>query len=120
MVALARKTGRRELARSTGWGVALAAALVFCSVAHAQNKPASDWPQPDVSKLPQGAWKDAVLYGQKLIVETYSVVGPEVSNKSMRYAGNNLSCQSCHLDGGRQQFGLPLIGVFGVYPAYMG
>ena len=112
------------LARTTGLAVvlALAAAIASSSSALAQkaSKPAQAWPQPDVSKLPAGAWKDAVLYGRKLIVETYKVVGPEVSKKSMRYAGNNLSCQSCHLNAGMQQFGLPLIGVHGVYPAYMG
>jgi thiosulfate dehydrogenase len=47
-------------------------------------------------------------------------VGPEVHDKAMRYAGNNLSCQSCHLQAGTQQFGLPLIGAFIAYPAYMG
>ena len=100
--------------------LALAAAIAFCPSAFAQKAPGpSEWPQPDVSKLPAGAWKDAVLYGRKLIVETYAAVGPEVSNKAMRFAGNNLSCQSCHLNAGTQQFGLPFIGVFGVFPAYM-
>jgi thiosulfate dehydrogenase len=61
-----------------------------------------------------------VLYGRKLIVETYNVVGPAVPNKAMRFAGVNLSCQNCHLNAGTQQFGLPLVGVFGLYPTYMG
>src|SRR5881227_824855 len=78
------------------------------------------WPQPDISKLQAGPWKDAVEYGRRLIVETPSLVGPEVPDKAMRYAGNNLSCQSCHLKAGTQQFGLPLIAAFGAYPAYMG
>jgi len=95
--------------------VALAA---WCSGAAAQkNEP---WPQPDPTKLANGPWKDAVLYGRKIIVETPSVLGPEVPNKAMRFAGNNLSCQSCHLQAGTQQFALPLIGAFGAYPVYMG
>lgn len=100
--------------------VILALALATASGAAAQKAPEPTWPQPEISKLPAGAWKDAVAYGRRLMVETYNVVGPEVPNKSMRYAGNNLSCQSCHLNGGMQQFGLPLIGVHGLYPAYMG
>ena len=35
-----------------------------------------------------------VLYGRKLFNETYSVIGPEVADRNMRYSGNNLSCQS--------------------------
>ena len=76
--------------------------------------------QPDPSRLADGPWKDAVLYGRRLIVETPQILGPEVPNKAMRYAGNNLSCQSCHLQAGTQPFALPLIGAFANYPAYMG
>ncbi len=88
----------------------------------AQQKQALEttaWPQPDVSRLPPGVWKDVVLYGRKLIAETYNLVGPEIADKAKRYAGNNLACQNCHLDGGRQRFALPLIGVYGAFPAYM-
>ena len=37
----------------------------------------------------------------------------------MRYAGNNLSCQSCHLQAGTQRYGMPLIGVYAVFPVYI-
>lgn len=100
--------------------LALGGMIALCPGALAQKAPTPGWPRPDPSTLPQGPWKDAVLYGRKLIVETYNVVGPAVPSKAMRFAGNNLSCQSCHLNAGTQQFGLPLIGVFGLYPAYMG
>ena len=86
------------------------ALAVLCPGAAAQKGvPSSPWPQPDPSKLASGPWKDAVLYGRKLIVETPSVLGPEAPNKAMRYAGNNLSCQSCHLQAGTQQFAQPLM-----------
>ena len=100
--------------------LALTAIIALCPGALAQKTLAPARLRPDPSTLPKGQWKDAVLYGRKLIVETYSVVGPAVTNKAMRFAGVNLSCQNCHLDAGTQQFGLPLIGVFGLYPAYMG
>ena len=101
--------------------LAILALAFLCSGAAAQKaEPSPPWPQPDPSKLADSPWKDAVLYGRRLIVETYKILGPEVPDKAMRYAGNNLSCQSCHLQAGTQQFALPLIGAFGVYPAYMG
>lgn len=89
--------------------------------AQAPAKAASDWPAPaDPATLPPGAWRDTVLYGQSLIARTFSVVGPEVPDPAMRYAGNNLACQNCHLKGGTQRYGLPLIGVYGAFPTYMG
>ncbi|MHB1206030.1 MAG: c-type cytochrome, partial [Rhodospirillaceae bacterium] len=45
---------------------------------------------------------------------------PEVPDPAMRYAGNNLACQNCHLAGGQQRFGLPLVGVYGAFPTYIG
>jgi thiosulfate dehydrogenase len=82
--------------------------------------PAESWPQPNADALPAGIAKDTVLYGRRLFTETYSIVGPEVRDASMRYAGNNLSCQSCHLKGGAQKFAIPMIGVYGVFPLYIG
>lgn len=101
--------------------LAVLVTALLCSGAMAQTgATSSPWPQPDAARLANGPWKDAVLYGRRLIVETPALLGPEAPNKALRYAGNNLSCQSCHLQAGTQQFGLPLIGAFSVYPAYMG
>jgi len=38
----------------------------------------------------------------------------------MRYSGNGLECQSCHLDAGTRRFGLPLAGVWAVFPTFIG
>lgn len=89
------------------------------AAASASAQAPATWPQPNPETLPQGAFKDVVLYGRKLFNETYSVIGPEVADRSMRYAGNNLACQNCHLDGGARRFGLPMIGVYGAFPTYM-
>ena len=51
-------------------------------------------------------WKDTVLYGRRLFAETPSHIGPEAATLGMRYAGNNLSCQSCHLAAGTQAYAL--------------
>ena len=98
-------------------GLLLAAALLLTSESHAQS---DAWPAPaDPAALAPGAWKDAVLYGQTLITHTASVIGPEVPDPAMRFAGNNLACQNCHLKGGTQKFGLPLVGVYGAFPVYI-
>ncbi len=96
------------------FGLALAAAAPL-----ALGQTSEAWPQPNPESLPAGAFKDTVLYGRKLFTETYSVVGPEVQDKAMRYSGNNLSCQSCHLQGGTQRFAIPMIGVYGLFPLYI-
>jgi thiosulfate dehydrogenase len=51
---------------------------------------------------------EAILYGEEIFNET-NVVLPEV--------GNELSCQSCHADGGLAQSS-SMVGVAAVYPQY--
>jgi thiosulfate dehydrogenase len=74
---------------------------------------------PDPDKLPDDAFGRAVRRGRDLIVKTSSLIGPDASDPAMRYAGNGLDCQSCHLQAGTQQFGLPLAGIWGVFPTYI-
>jgi thiosulfate dehydrogenase len=102
------------------WALGISLALLGTAVGAQTPQPDADWPQPDPDKLAAGPYKDTVLYGQKLFVETYSVLGPEVSNVDMRYSGNNLSCENCHLDAGRQRYANPMIGVYGAFPTYIG
>jgi thiosulfate dehydrogenase len=58
----------------------------------------------------------SIHYGRRLITETYAFIGPEVSDPGMRFAGNNLACQNCHLDAGHVSGGLALTGVSTKYP----
>jgi thiosulfate dehydrogenase len=58
----------------------------------------------------------AIHYGRRLVERTYAFIGPEVAEPAMRYAGNNLACQDCHLHGGRVSHGLALAGVSAKYP----
>ena len=103
----------------------LAAAVVAIGVAaplitDGAQQPAIEWRVPDADALPAGIWKDTVLYGRRVFVETPALLGPEVADPAMRYAGNNLSCQTCHLLAGTQPFALPMVGVYAAFPAYMG
>jgi thiosulfate dehydrogenase len=83
----------------------------------AEAKP-PPWVVPDVDALPTDAWGKLVRFGRELTVATYAHIGPEAADPAKRYAGNNLSCQSCHLDAGTRQFGLPFVGVFADFPQY--
>lgn len=79
---------------------------------------AADWTVPDIEKLPVDKYGQFVRLGRDYVQSTYNLLGPEAKNQAMRYAGNNLSCQSCHLDAATKQFGLPFVGVFADFPQY--
>ncbi|TCZ52774.1 c-type cytochrome [Roseicella aquatilis] len=78
------------------------------------------WEVPDPDSLPEDAFGRTVRRGRDLIAKTSSLIGPDAADPAMRFAGNGLECQSCHLRAGTQQFGLPLAGVWGVFPTYIG
>jgi len=65
---------------------------------------------------PARADEALIDYGRQLVDATYAFIGPEVADPAMRFAGNNLACQNCHLDGGRTSHGLSLAGVSAKYP----
>ena len=73
---------------------------------------------PDESTIPNNQFGDLIKYGKELVVHTYKHIGPEVKDKNMRYAGNNLSCQSCHLDAGTKEYSAPFVGIYGNFPQY--
>ena len=76
------------------------------------------WVTPDLDKLPDDSWGQTVRYGRDLITKTYALIGPEVSDATHRFSGNNMSCQNCHLDAGTKQFGIPFQGVYADFPNY--
>jgi thiosulfate dehydrogenase len=85
----------------------------------AQNPTPQAWAVPDPDTLPDDSFGRSVRRGRDLIVKTSSLIGPDASDPAMRYGGNGLDCQSCHLQAGTQQFGLPLAGVWGIFPQYI-
>lgn len=80
--------------------------------------PATPWAIARIETLPGNSWGKTVRLGRDLIVATYAHLGPEVADAAKRFTGNNLSCQSCHLEAGAKQHGLPFVGVFGDFPQY--
>jgi thiosulfate dehydrogenase len=105
-----------------------AAALLLCQpeppadTSFASAEPPSTWPDYSLSgagfRVPAGDDGPLIAYGYELIVRTFANIGPEVPDRAMRFAGNNLTCQNCHLDAGTNRYAMPLVGVFGTYPKY--
>ncbi|HMJ30015.1 MAG TPA: cystathionine gamma-synthase, partial [Xanthobacteraceae bacterium] len=84
-----------------------------------QTAPAPQiWAVPEVGALPNDAFGQMVRRGRDLITATYAHVGPEVADPAKRFAGNNLACANCHLDAGTKKFGIPLFGLFWMFPEY--
>lgn len=64
---------------------------------------------------PDGA---LIAQGHQLVIRTFAFIGPEVADPTKRYAGNNLACQNCHLDGGTNRTAIPLVGIVRTYPKF--
>jgi thiosulfate dehydrogenase len=76
------------------------------------------WTPPDIAVVPDDPFGELVTYGYALFTNTANEIGPTVSDPARRFAGNNLTCQNCHLRGGTQPYAMPLIGVWGQFPQY--
>src|SRR4029450_5955637 len=75
-----------------------------------------DWYAADIAKLGPGPENDLIRYGKDLIVNTPRHVGKNATDPAMRYAGNDLSCQNCHLNAGLQPFAAPYVSTFATFP----
>ena len=93
--------------------------LVVSPSASAQHQQSfTPWTLPQVSALPRDARGQLIRDGRDLLLATYALIGPDVTDASKRFAGNNLACTNCHLEGGTTKFALPLIGIYNDFPAY--
>jgi thiosulfate dehydrogenase len=95
-----------------------AAAMVEVSGAQPRPQDAAPWTVPEIGALPRDAYGLQVREGRDLITATYAYIGPNVSDASKHYAGNNLACSNCHLQAGTKKFGLPLFGLYEDFPQY--
>jgi thiosulfate dehydrogenase len=78
------------------------------------------WKPPDISSVGQDPFGNLVRYGHALFTNTANEIGPAVPDPAKRFAGNNLACQSCHLQGGTQSYAMPMVGIWGQFPQYRG
>lgn len=73
---------------------------------------------PDEKTIPNNQFGDLIKYGKELIVNTQKYIGPEAEDVSKRFAGNNLTCQNCHLDAGTKAYSAPFIGTSAAFPQF--
>jgi thiosulfate dehydrogenase len=86
-----------------------------------RHPPAHERQEPiEARALPQSnSEQDQLIrYGRELIQHTSQYVGPDVDNGAMRFAGNRLSCGSCHIEAGTVSTALSLVGVSHKFPAF--
>jgi len=96
-----------------------AAVVILASAAPARAQTAPPiWTVPEIGALPDDANGRLVRRGRDLVTATYAHIGPEVADPAKRFAGNNLACGNCHLQAGTKKFGIPLFGLFGLFPLY--
>lgn len=90
----------------------------FCLTYYFQHKKPRN-PFTSTPQSPADSVRMALIrYGHQLITATSAFIGPDVSDTSMRYAGNRLDCINCHLQEGRKPFSAPFIGVMNRYPRH--
>ena len=75
---------------------------------------------PDITTVGDDALGKLVKYGHALVAETANQIGPTASDPALRFSGNNLNCQSCHLQAGTQAYAMPFVGIWGQFPRYRG
>ena len=76
----------------------------------------TNWYAVDVTKLGPGPENDLIRYGRELVIDTSRHIGREAADPSMRFAGNDLACQSCHLNAGLQPYAAPFVSTFATFP----
>ncbi|EAO6252223.1 c-type cytochrome [Salmonella enterica] len=65
---------------------------------------------PDDTLIIKNSNADSVLYGKRLLDETYRLLPEHVRAE--------MNCNSCHIAGGKKPEGLPYINTFNHYPSY--
>jgi thiosulfate dehydrogenase len=104
--------------------VALASTnLMTARASFAADSPKVDltkWTSPDIASVGDDPFGKLVKYGHALVSDTANQIGPNAADPAKRFAGNNLNCQSCHLQAGTQPYAMPLTGIWGQFPQYRG
>src|SRR6516165_3958123 len=77
----------------------------------------TQWPLRDIASVGDDPFGVLVKYGYTLFSDTANQIGPKVADAARRFAGNNLACGNCHLQGGSQPYAMPLVGVWGQFRA---
>lgn len=87
---------------------------------HPKVSPENWKPRNALTDLGTSPRESLVKFGFDIITETSKHIGPLAPEITSRLAGNNLSCQSCHLDAGRKSGSASFVGVANRFPQYRG
>jgi thiosulfate dehydrogenase len=68
------------------------------------------WTAPDPATIPAGPFGDSVRLGLRIFEQT--------PKYAAAYAGNRLSCNDCHIQGGTEAYASPMVGLPGLFPMY--
>jgi thiosulfate dehydrogenase len=93
------------------WPILLSA-IVFggMATAGAETEGEKIFSPPSERSIPAGSFGDLVRKGEHIFTQTGKYAG--------HYSGNDLTCESCHLNRGRKAYSAPLWGAYGMYPRY--
>ncbi len=102
--------------------------LIFVALAHEAPELFSTEKREDSTWRPRNIQTDLgdsredrlARYGYDIITQSSRHIGPLAPNASNRYAGNNLSCQNCHLEGGTKRGSASFVGVANRFPQFRG
>jgi len=95
--------------------------LVYPGIFHNQAVAKLPWrPRSIKTDLPLGEEGARIKYGHLLITETSDQIGPLAEDEKMRFAGNNLTCNNCHLNAGTKIGSGSFIGVTNRFPQFRG
>ena len=88
------------LVAGSGCGGLIPAAQAQATTARPSNAP----------QIPRGLAGEKIRLGQRIFEWT--------PRYAASYVGNQMSCADCHLQGGREPYSAPMVGVPGMFPAY--
>ena len=104
------------------FAVTLCAATVMAgpnrAIAGSDDIDLTQWKSPEIATVGDDEIGALVKYGYALFIDTANEIGPTAPDPERRFSGNNLTCQNCHLQAGRQPYAMPLVGVWGVLGQY--
>lgn len=82
--------------------------------------PANWKPRSVLTDLEGESQASLIKFGHELITKTPQYIGPMSADERKRLAGNNLTCQNCHLEAGTKPGAGSFVGVFNRFPQFRG
>ena len=98
------------------FAVAIVAGLTGLGIGYFSWGRPHDWYVAKDASEVQGSDGELIRYGRQLIVETPRLIGKSATDRSMRFAGNDLACTQCHQNAGLKRFAAPFVSTYSSFP----